>query len=132
MNLGFTGTREGMSQRQKLALGELLDGRYSMNIGDFHHGDCQGADTQAHLIAKSRGWNIIIHPPDQTYARAYNTGFSSIRMPMPFLARNHNIVDECSALIAAPRTEKEELRSGTWATIRYAWKQGKTVVILNP
>lgn len=132
MILGFTGTREGMTQQQKLALGELLDTKYGMNIGEFHHGDCEGADTQAHLIAKSRGWNIVIHPPDKNYARAYNVGYSSIRLPIPFLARNHNIVDECSVLIAAPHDTEEQLRSGTWATIRYARKQGKTVVILNP
>lgn len=33
---------------------------------------------------------------------------------------------------AAPKDFKEELRSGTWATIRYAVKQQKRVIIIFP
>ena len=47
-----------------------------------------------------------------------------------YLERNRDIVDACDILIACPRTLKEELRSGTWATVRYARKVGKPVAIL--
>lgn len=50
----------------------------------------------------------------------------------PPLKRNYDIVDACDILLAAPRTLTEELRSGTWATIRYARKTGKKYLILAP
>jgi hypothetical protein len=46
-SIGFTGTRQGMTAEQKSALRNLLDG----GAGDFHHGDCIGADSEAHGIA---------------------------------------------------------------------------------
>lgn len=42
------------------------------------------------------------------------------------------IVRMCTHLIAAPRTLEEERRSGTWATIRYAKRCGRPVMILAP
>lgn len=47
------------------------------------------------------------------------------------LARNRRIVAAVDVLIAAPETDREELRSGTWATIRYARAAGKPVVMLS-
>lgn len=60
------------------------------------------------------------------------TGPTELREPAEYLDRNHAIVDECSVLIAAPRSLTEEQRSGTWATVRYARKMGRPVVILDP
>jgi hypothetical protein len=37
-----------------------------------------------------------------------------------YMARNERMVAECTALIGFPYTLTEELRSGTWATIRRA------------
>jgi hypothetical protein len=50
----------------------------------------------------------------------------------PYLVRNHEIVDDSQVLIAAPKEFTEQLRSGTWATIRYARKIGRTVRIVFP
>jgi predicted Rossmann fold nucleotide-binding protein DprA/Smf involved in DNA uptake len=47
------------------------------------------------------------------------------------LERNHLIVAACDVLNAAPLQDEEILRSGTWATIRYARKAGKTVIQLK-
>ena len=46
MIYGFTGTRAGMTERQKQAL-ELILCDYSMAA--FHHGGCHGADAEATL-----------------------------------------------------------------------------------
>jgi hypothetical protein len=47
------------------------------------------------------------------------------------LTRNRDIVDTASMLIAAPEGNAERLRSGTWATVRYARKAKKKVIILS-
>jgi predicted Rossmann fold nucleotide-binding protein DprA/Smf involved in DNA uptake len=48
----------------------------------------------------------------------------------PYLDRNKDIVRVSIGLIAAPKTNKEEQRSGTWSTVRYATKTGKPLIIL--
>jgi len=50
----------------------------------------------------------------------------------PPLTRNHDIVDCTELLIACPKSMKEELRSGTWATVRYARKLERPVIIIYP
>jgi hypothetical protein len=46
-----------------------------------------------------------------------------------YLARNDKLVELADRLIAFPKTSKEVLRSGTWATIRRARKKGIPVDI---
>jgi hypothetical protein len=126
MRVGFTGTRLGMSDRQREGLQELLQG---LGATVLHHGDCIGADADAHHVAEGLGVPIVIHPPTNGSCRAYCKS-PTIRAPYDYLKRNHNIVDESDVLIAAPEGAEVQ-RSGTWATIRYARKMGKTVHILT-
>ena len=130
--IGFTGTREGMSNTQLVELTEFLEKYKTWYDVEFRHGDCIGADEQAHLIASAFGFRIVVHPPNDTMLRAYCAFAEEIRSPKAFLTRNHDIVDASDIVIAAPRTSVEELRSGTWATIRYARKTGKRVEIILP
>lgn len=138
MNVGFTGTRFGMSELQKQALynklAELKDNQlyaeYAILWDEFHHGDCVGADAEAHAIALTFRFKVVIHPPDQDKLRAFCVVSYKIEVPKPYLDRNKMIVDSCHLLIAAPRTNGEELRSGTWSTIRYAKHKKKEVYIL--
>lgn len=126
--VGFTGTRHGMSGAQKEALFQVFDKYYG---SEFHHGDCWGADAEAHDIAIHYNMRIHIHPPSDEKARAFKT-LKVVRtsMPKPYLQRNHDIVDSCDILIAAPHTDKEILRSGTWATVRYARRKNVPVILL--
>lgn len=130
--IGFTGTRHGMTVAQQEVLLTLLT---NSPCQEFHHGDCIGADEQAHEIAKKLGLFIVIHPPLIAKWRANNgqgcRGDES-REPKSYIERNHDIVDETDMLIAAPGGEQEELRSGTWSTVRYARKQNKPVFIIYP
>lgn len=126
--LGFTGTRAGLTPHQQKELDMIFS---SQPDSALLHGDCVGADAEAHAIALKHGRSIFIHPgPDKQ--RAFCKGAVRVSEPQPYLKRNHTIVDQCDELIACPRTHKEELRSGTWATIRYAHKSGKLLNIIWP
>jgi hypothetical protein len=129
MKVGFTGTRKGMTDEQEFELIKLL---VELRPIEFHHGDCIGADEEAHHMARDfDNCQIIIHPPiDNTY-RAFCEN-DVILPPKPYKERNHDIVNASDLLIASPKSFNEERRSGTWSTIRYAKKQGKKVIILEP
>jgi hypothetical protein len=126
-HIGFTGTRSGMSAVQKTAFAELLE---SLVPCVFHHGDCVGADSEAHLMARTLGISVVIHPPVKEDLRAFCEGASEERTPKSYFARNRDIVNECSLLIATPYTN-EETSGGTWYTINYAKRVKKTVAILQ-
>jgi hypothetical protein len=128
---GFTGTQRGMTDPQKATVFRLLQESIAGGAYRFHHGDCIGADSQAHDIAREVGMHVIVHPPEIATKRAFCVYPDEIRPKKPYLERNHDICDECDVLIAAP-SGPEQLRSGTWATVRYAVKQGLTVYIIKP
>ena len=115
MIVGFTGTRKGMSRRQQEQFALVVE-RFSDPWEEFHHGDARGADSDAVRIVRSIDPDlaIVAHPAG----------------PDP-LARNREIVQLSDILIAAPETNKETLRSGTWATVRYARDAGLPIIMLS-
>lgn len=127
MKIGFTGTRNGMTPQQRAALESMLCDAE----GEFHHGDCVGADAQAHDIATDLGLITIGHPPVERSLRAY-CGVMLSRDPKPYLDRNKDIVREADLMIAAPGEREPQLRSGTWSTIRFARKMRKRLWIFYP
>ncbi len=146
INLGFTGTRHGMTRAQKLSFMRILLSGYLhpqlKQIVSFHHGDCQGADAEAHDIVRdfcrapsimdNIPWiRIIGHPPDDSSQRA-DKKCDELMPTKPHLQRNHDIVNAADVLIVVPHTAKEVLRSGTWATKRYAEQQIKPVILIKP
>lgn len=126
-SIGFTGTQNGMTRAQAAVLADLLSGRAVW----FHHGDCIGADETAHVVAKGTGYLVAGHPPINPIKRAYCKGFDRLYPEKDYIARNHDIVDMTDELIATPAQFQEQLRSGTWATVRYARKQRKRVTIVH-
>ena len=117
MKVGFTGTQAGMSAAQLSRLKERL---VALRPTEFHHGDCIGADAEACFIAIDLGIKTIAHPPENSRKRAFTP--SEIILPVkPYMERNHDIVDSVDLLLVAPKTNQEVLRSGTWATWRYAF-----------
>ena len=129
MKVGFTGTQSGMTEDQAIAFTSLLK---DLNAKELHHGDCIGADAQANKIALALGVETIIHPPTDSRRRAFCLGAKEVKPPLPFLKRNHKIVDDCYSLIATPVGYEEVLRSDTWATIRYGRSLSKPVIIIHP
>lgn len=118
--IGFTGTRNGMTEPQKQTLSTLLR---EMRPQAFHHGDCVGADAEAAGIADALGVRIICHPPTNTTDRAY-TRADEAREPKSYFERNRDIVHESDVLIGASYGPTEHPTGGTWYTIRYAVKYG--------
>lgn len=131
MKVGFTGTQVGMNEKQ---LQRLRDGlRWLINrygIDEAHHGDCIGGDLQFHrlCIALTLIPKIVIHPPSNSSKRAFCSSKHSYeviieeRNPLPYLDRNKSIVLETNFLFVGPKSNQEELRSGTWSTYRFAKK----------
>lgn len=113
-HVGFSGTRKGMSDKQKSAFQILLAGDV------LHHGDCVGADADAHQIARrSSGISIELHPPSDDKLRAF-CDWDEWNIPKPYLDRNRDIVNASTVLVACPGVMKEQHHGGTWFTIRYA------------
>lgn len=127
---GFTGTRSGLSVEQKLNLEQLLKDDIKNEDVEFHHGDCVGADKDAHDICEkiSSAIKIVIHPPSDIKLRAFCKS-NNIERDYPYHERNKNIVNKANTLIACPYSNKEILRSGVWSTIRYARKHNINVII---
>lgn len=130
MILGFTGTGKGMTVDQLKALVALLN---KLRPSEFHHGDCVGADREAHHIVRYHAptCRIVVHPPIIDSARSFCKG-DEIQPPLPYLERNRAIVAACDALAAAPLTKEERLRSGTWMTVRAARRSEKPIHFLWP
>ena len=139
MKIGFTGTRRGLTPRQRGALESLLlavkMSLYSGCDGNKTavgiHGCCVGADEEFHELCQRFGFGTIGRRSNLTNMRMHGKCDIEYEPEYP-LDRNRKIVDECDMLIVCPRTADEELRSGTWATVRYAEKTGKAFRIIEP
>lgn len=131
MEIGFTGTQQGMTEDQKIAVASLLD-VLCEDGGHVHHGDCIGADAQFHELARSRGLRIELHPPIKADKRAFCAG-ADIKWPKyDYLKRNQHIVNSVKALIATPSQETEVKRSGTWFTVRRARQARIKIYLILP
>lgn len=126
--VGFTGTRDGMTEEQKSTVLEILR-RYG--AVEAHHGDCVGADADFDKLARQHGAVVIVHPPADPRLRAYCA--TAVTYPeRPYHARDRDIVDVSEVLIATPKETTGATRGGTWYTVKYARQQGRKVVIVWP
>jgi hypothetical protein len=129
MILGFSGTSNGLTQAQRLTLRYLFN---ELHITVLHHGDCIGADTQAHRIARQLFARVIIHQPTNDQKQARLQG-DVVLPPKPYILRNHDIVLASAGVITCPLSTHEQFRgSGTWAVIRYTRKLKKPLWIIWP
>ena len=135
MKLGFTGTQIGMTTMQLLKVAQFITRN---KITDSHSGDCIGADKEFYelvtLANENKDFPRICrfgHIPSNNSKRAF-CKYDVEREPKPYLERNHNIVNESDYMIATPKEKEEQLRSGTWATIRYSKKVDKKGMIVYP
>lgn len=130
MKISFSGSRKGTTTAQLHTFREWL---YENPIEEFHVGVSGRADFNAvQLVYGLFEDETILHchpciiyeqqcifPVDFPKAVWY-----PIRKP---LVRNLDMVDATELLFAAPETDEEKVRSGTWATIRYAKEKNKEV-----
>jgi hypothetical protein len=136
MQVGFTGTQKGMSTPQYHVVDNLLgDIMEETGIEKVHHGMCGGADLSFHDLCRGKGLYIVGHPGITQSGRVFNRAscdVDEIEPELPFLERNQVIVDQCDLLLATPKEFEEEVRSGTWATVRRARKAHKPLLVISP
>lgn len=125
--LGFTGTREGMTPAQIIA----VDGLTMYDFHTVHHGDCVGADAMMHAIARANGQWIVGHPPSDPKLRAYCT-FDEMWPEKAYYTRNRDIVNSSGVLLATPKEMEEQPKGGTWYTVGYARTKKKPIIIVWP
>jgi len=132
MIVGFTGTRQidKISEARLSMLATLLE-LHSLDYDGaiVIHGCAYGTDTFCH--ERCLQYNIPIIGRPSISGNSNLTGFEKLYPPEAPLKRNKKIVDDCDILIALPINKNvEELRSGTWSTIRYAKSKGKKIIII--
>ncbi len=131
INVGFTGTRHGMSPGQIEAVTMVVDRLARADRITARHGDCVGADEDFHEIVTSFQAVVIVHPGPVRSMRAGCVG-CEIRSPAAFLERNRAIVDASDAVIATPFEASHRDHGGTWYTADYALKQSKPLALVLP
>lgn len=125
----FTGPEQGLTPRQFQVCRSALTAN---GVTTLCVGDCIGADAQITDLAHELRIATDCHPPSNPAKRAFTTGHWRVHPPRPYLVRNHDMVDDGEFLLAAVTGRRELLRSGYWATIRYARKIRKARVIVYP
>lgn len=138
MRLGFTGSRHGMSNKQKKAFIQFI-ADCPETITEFHYGDCIGADEQAIMLLVELGGGGVLYSHPATLSSTWDAQYRAhtatkwpelgiIEVPaMNPLSRNIVIVESCDLLLATPARDSR----GTYHTIRYADNLGKTVKVLD-
>lgn len=136
---GFTGTRDGMTTQQLRSLRWLFVRLHATGntVTRLHHGDCVGADAQAHAMFDRAGKEIVIHPPVDTRLQALcgctNRARVFIHYPLPYMVRNRVIVDATEALFAAMKHEAPcDDYGGTYRTVQYARSLNRPVSLIRP
>lgn len=129
MKVGFTGTRNGLSELQSHALRTALQ---ECAPKEFGHGDCIGADAQAAHMAYELGIRIVCFPPVCDSHRAFVTFNHEVMPAETYFARNRRIVNWCDMLIGCPPSMGRLATGGTWYTLNYADKAKKRHYICWP
>lgn len=131
MKVGFTGTQEpsgGWTQLQ--AFTRLLA---CLQPTVFVHGDCIGWDAIAAMHVAQQYPNCAISKyPSTVTSKVANAPGVIAAPPQHPLQRNWDIVKTTWLLVACPRENTEQVRSGTWSTIRKARAHGKPVFLVMP
>jgi hypothetical protein len=138
INIGFTGTRHGMSLSQFSTVQSMLRRHRLDGSITGHHGCCVGGDAEFHRLLRGIDAFIAGHPgpgyPNGPLCARVICDF--VEDPLPYMQRNRSIVSATSRdeehdrapgiMIAAPYEDAPQIRGGTWATIRMALRALRT------
>ncbi len=136
ITIGFTGTRKGMTEKQRLQMEGLLR-EYQEDIGVelAVHGDCVGADEDFDRLCRGLGIERGIRPCmfENMRARCDEFGARSLAGPKHPMARNREIVAQANVMFACPpNSEPIKKGSGTWSTIGFSKKARRHLYIVLP
>lgn len=101
---------------------------------EFVTGGAFGVDTAVFTL--SRGMypaakQLLCVPSGFHYNTSVLTAYSGAEIEMVpggYLKRDDRLIECCSTLLAFPDSVTEQLRSGTWATVRRARKAGRRIL----
>lgn len=132
-HFGVTGTQNGLNTVQIANVKDVLAKLMYTGFEYMHNGKCIGADHDLAILWDQIGGKVCWHPPTNAYkmTQLLFNGETS-ELPAPYLDRNKVIVDRSRVLVACPKETTEQLRSGTWATIRHARRTNKKRIIIYP
>lgn len=141
MRVGFTGTREGLTEQQSISFAHWFNDKQYL-IDSFSHGCCVGADTTAVQIVyqhqkgpQGSKYDFPVFALPCTLWKFVSREAwelsTEVAFPEDALDRNKKIVENSDLLLACPKGP-QELRSGTWYTVQFARKQHKPVVVFWP
>ena len=136
MVLAFTGTRQGATEQQ------LKTAILHLSLEPQHYilnGACEGADRAIHGAILDAGLGGKVRFEFWPSNEEQNKWALKVLRPKDLLfgiekplKRNNFMINRAEGLMAMPKGYREALRSGTWATIRYARKIKKPVTIVWP
>jgi hypothetical protein len=134
MNLGITATQTPGPDAERLIREHLA--QYDPAFTVVIQGCCIGVDTIVAMIARDMGFEVGGIVPANTYKvdqRALQAchWLHHMNPGTSFMQRNDEIILRADKLAAFPKTATEQLRSGTWATIRRGWKKRIPVYIIS-
>ena len=145
MKIGFAGTLEGMTKRQKSAFLKIMRKfKLTYDRVDLHIGNCPGADKDALdiIFENNLAYSISYYPSKEPERTGFNLleDFEDVSKKVrfkemetkPHFERNRKIIDDVEAVIAVPKQEREEKDSETWAAIRYTKILKKRVFTIYP
>jgi len=126
MKVGFTGSRYGPTAYQAWKFLKVIS---ELEIDEFHHGDCMGADCYAHITIRRQyqSCKIVIHLLANDKLNAFCQADEYHEPRQDLTERDRAIVDETDLLIAMLGQETE---SCTWSNVRYAREQDKPVIVI--
>lgn len=133
--LGMTGTRDGMTEAQKTTCLKLF---LEFKPDIYIHGCCQGADQDFHhLIIKTtlgkKCPQIEGYPASIWQEQwAADQQFHHLHKGYTYKERDLIIATRSKWFLGFPRGYEEELRSGTWMTLRMRRKLNKSFIIVLP
>lgn len=130
--VGFTGTRDGMTAKQKAV---VLAALITLHPTHARHGLCVGADENFHNLCRELGIYIIGHPGVDDHGKSpfrAHCDVDEMEPELPYHERNDNIIDGCDVLMVTPIGFEEQIRSGTWSTVRKARERKRTIFMVFP
>lgn len=130
-HLAFTGSKDHITLKQLTVLHQTFRSLRDKGYLWMHNGDCITSDFEAAKVWGKLKGKVMLHPPVNSKYRAFFQA-DIICEPREYIVRDHHMVDLSRRLIATPQTFEEQIRSGTWATIRYARKLRLKITIIYP